>query len=161
MRNALPRGFLAVKMYGIDKLDPSRKPPPNVYGWVDEVLFSPPGLESAYCIFETQDEKNPTIERIADTLLPSIEAVGREWATFAGVSVGDGRVFTPVIVTFHSLLDPAHQAVTLELQFELKRVAVCFNRESRDSFVIHAIPNWKLVAPLGIHYTSQRVSLLA
>ena len=27
---------------------------------------NPPAPESSYCLFETQDEKNPTIERIAD-----------------------------------------------------------------------------------------------
>ena len=62
-------------------------------------LDSLPAPESSYCLFETQDEKNPTIERIADTLLPSVEAVAKQWFTFRHVSIGTRRLFLPVIVT--------------------------------------------------------------
>jgi hypothetical protein len=76
-----------------------REQQPDLWGWADAIDFDPPTLESAYCLFETQDEKNPAIERIADTLLPSVEAAGREWLTHGDVCTGDRRVFLPVIVT--------------------------------------------------------------
>jgi hypothetical protein len=67
--------------------------------WTDTEKFSPGTIESAYCVFETQDEKSPMLERIADTLLPSVEAAATDWFSHSWVSNGESRVFIPVIVT--------------------------------------------------------------
>ena len=58
------------------------------------ITFNPPAPESSYCLFETQDEKNPTIERIADTLLPSVEAVEGQAVVYVlfGMSVSEPAV---------------------------------------------------------------------
>jgi hypothetical protein len=67
--------------------------------WTDAVEFYPPAVEPAYCVFQTQDEKSPMLERIADTLLPSVEAAAADWFTHSSVSNGESRVIIPVIVT--------------------------------------------------------------
>jgi len=48
-----------------------------------------------------QDERNPMLERIADGLLPAVEAVGLEYLALKSRSRGWGenRLFLPVIVT--------------------------------------------------------------
>ena len=65
------------KLHDPRRTDVPATPRPDLWGWADAIAFNPPAPESSYCLFETQDEKNPTIERIADTLLPSVEAVGK------------------------------------------------------------------------------------
>jgi len=92
-------GFMTHKLHEPRRTDVPATPRPDPWGWADAIAFNPPAPESSYCLFETQDEKNPTIERIADTLLPSVEAVGKQWFTFRHVSIGTRRLFLPVIVT--------------------------------------------------------------
>jgi hypothetical protein len=67
--------------------------------WTDDVEFQPSTVEAAYCVFESQDEKSPMLERIADSLLPSVEAAGSDWLTHRSAVNGESRVFLPVIVT--------------------------------------------------------------
>jgi hypothetical protein len=67
--------------------------------WTDEIAFHPPSVEAAYCVFETQDEKSPMLERIADSLLPSVEAAGADWLTHGWTGNMESRVFIPVVVT--------------------------------------------------------------
>jgi hypothetical protein len=77
----------------------ARQIEPNLRGWEDDISFAPHTLESSYCLFDTQVETNPTIERACDTLLPSVEAAGSEWLTFRDVVRSESRLFMPVIVT--------------------------------------------------------------
>ena len=91
--------FVTQKLHSSVQDGPSRETPLNKWGWADTIEFEPQSMESSYCLFQSQDEKNPSIERIADTLLPSIEAAGMQWLTFRDVSANDSRLFLPVIVT--------------------------------------------------------------
>ncbi len=67
--------------------------------WTDDAKLGPPTVESAYCIFEAQDEKSPMLERIADSLLPSVESAGADWLTHNDACNGTSRIFIPVVVT--------------------------------------------------------------
>ena len=67
--------------------------------WNDDVEFWPATIEAAYCIFELQDEKSPMLEKIADSLLPSVEAAGTDWLSHTWAGNGESSVFIPVIVT--------------------------------------------------------------
>ena len=83
--------------------------------WQDIVDFYPPTKEAAYCVFETQDEKSPMIERIADTLLPSVEAVAVEWFRHTYVGNNQLRIFVPVIVTNATLYTCSFDAADIRL----------------------------------------------
>jgi hypothetical protein len=91
--------FVTQKLHDSVQSGPPREAPLNKWGWADTIEFEPQSMESSYFLFQSQDEKNPSIERIADTLLPSIEAAGMQWLTFRDVSASDSRLFLPVIVT--------------------------------------------------------------
>lgn len=69
--------------------------------WWDDADFSPDSPEAEFCVMKGQDERNPMLERIADGLLPAVEAVGAEYLTLnsrANYS-GENQLFLPVIVT--------------------------------------------------------------
>lgn len=79
--------------------------------WTDDVDFQPSTTEASYCVFESQDEKNPMLERIADSLLPSVESVGSNWLAHSNAANRESRIFVPVIVTnavlYTCVFDPA------------------------------------------------------
>lgn len=108
-------GFMAYKLDDGKPLDPAESPKQDRCGWADAVDFQPETPEASYCLFESQDEKNPALERIADTLLPSVEAVGRQWFSFGDVYSGERRVFLPVIVTNATLFTCTFDASTITL----------------------------------------------
>lgn len=81
-------------------------------GWCD-FEFEPISPESSYCVFHSQDEKCPMLERIAGTLLPAAEAAGfEELARKAGdkTSRDEWRLVIPLIVTNAKLVTGSFDA---------------------------------------------------
>jgi hypothetical protein len=104
-------GFLTNRYRDPERSDASG----DAYGWADVIDFDPPTLESPYCHFDGQDEKNPSIDRIADTLLPSVEAAASERLTHTDGYNGENRVFVPVIVTNATLYTCSFDAADVSM----------------------------------------------
>ena len=118
----------------------------DVYYWAD-TDFAPPSKEAEFCIMKGQDEKNPMLEKIADGLLPAVEAVGLEYLALISRGKGweDNRLFLPVIVTNAELrtatYDPANTSMaTGELE--------------EDKCVFASVPFIRFRKSLSTHYPS-------
>jgi len=133
-------GFMTHKLHEPRRTDVPATPRPDLWGWADAIASNPPAPESSYCLFETQDEKNPTIERIADTLLPSVEAVGKQWFTFRHVSIGTRRLFLPVIVT---------NATLYTCTFDAEKVSIADGGLSHGDFQEVAIVRFRKGLAMG------------
>jgi len=85
-------------------------------GWLDFGL-QPPSPESAFCVVRGQDERNtPMLERVADSLLPSTEAIAYEEAYLNRTK--ESRVHPlviPVLVTNASLVTCAFDPGKVDL----------------------------------------------
>ena len=76
----------------------------DVLAWVD-LDSRPSSAESSYCIVRGQADKEPMLERIASSLVESVEALASEELKFSKPSEShERRIYQPVIVTTATLL---------------------------------------------------------
>jgi hypothetical protein len=84
----------------------------DVWAWLTDDI-EPRSVEAGFCIVRGQGDKNsPMLERVADILLPSVEAVAIEEMSLEPHSpIGTNALYLPVIVTnarlYSCLFDPA------------------------------------------------------
>jgi hypothetical protein len=71
---------------------------PDISLWAD-LMATPQSEEAQFCTVRGQDEKEPMLERIADGLLQSLEAVAFEEMTLAGSTKLTRGFFVPIVVT--------------------------------------------------------------
>jgi hypothetical protein len=73
----------------------------DVWGWFD-VEVNPPSTEASFCVVKGQDDKKtPMIERIADSLLPSVEALAIQEMSLQPYknAIGKSAIYLPIIIT--------------------------------------------------------------
>jgi hypothetical protein len=87
-------------------------------GWIDQD-FEPTSQEAAYCTQKGSDEKALLIEKLADNLLPSTEAVGKEEMRINTRTPGDDhpamRVFLPMVVTNAALFSASFNSNDVDI----------------------------------------------
>jgi len=85
-----------VSLFWTDRIEPDQ----DVWGWID-LLIQPGSPESAFCVVQGQgDGQTPMLERIADILLPSVEAVALEELSFKpNKEINRCHLFVPILVT--------------------------------------------------------------
>jgi len=92
---------------------------PNVGARVKwrEFIVQPTSEEAAFCAVQGQDPKGqPMIERLADSLLPAMEAVALEELAIAGAPAKkQDRVYIPVVVTAATIHVARFDAMTVDL----------------------------------------------
>jgi hypothetical protein len=116
-------------------------------GWCD-FDFEPISPEASYCAFRTQDEKNPLLERIADTLLPAAEAVGFEDVSLKSTGEISGepwRLFMPLIVT---------NATLFTATFDADQVSMAGGRLAEGTCEFKPVPFVRFRKSLATHYPS-------
>ena len=90
----------------------------DLTGWCD-LAIEPASPESAFCVLQGQSDRDrPMLERITDSLLPSVEALAFEELAIPGYYCGGLKhIYVPLVVTTATLytvsFDPA--AVDLEV----------------------------------------------
>jgi hypothetical protein len=105
----------------------------DLFGWIDED-FEPISPEAAYCTQFGQDEKGLLLERLADSLLPAVEAVGQEEMRLNTRSLENHpamRLILPVIVT---------NAALFTAIFDAKNVSMASGRISLDDCEFREVP---------------------
>lgn len=110
--------------------------------------FEPISPESSYCVFRSQDEKYPMLERIADTLLPAAEAAGAEEMSLkAGdkTSMGEWRLFIPLIVTNSRLVTGT---------FDADQVSMAAGRLAEGTCEFIPVPFIRFRKSLATHFPS-------
>ncbi len=85
-------------------------------GWLDFSL-QPTSPESMFCVVMGQDERNtPMLEHVADSLLPSTEAIAREDAVLEGTTDPQAwSLFIPLLVTNARLFTCGFDPGTIDL----------------------------------------------
>ncbi len=114
-------------------------------GWCD-FDFDPVSPEASYCVFRTQDEKNPLLERIADALLPAAEAVGFEEMSLksaGNLSSAEWRLFMPLIVTNATLFTGT---------FDADQVSMAGGRLAEGTCEFKPVPFVRFRKSLATHY---------
>jgi hypothetical protein len=120
-------------------------------GWCD-FEFDPISSEAAYCVFRGQDERNPMLERIADDLLPAVEAVGLEEMTCKMTQpdwYSDWRLFLPVIVT---------NAALYTCVFDADRVGMNDGRLPEGSCEFKPVSFVRFRKSLATHYPAHGIT---
>lgn len=115
-------------------------------GWCD-FDFVPVTPEAAYCVFRGQDEKKPMLERIADDLMPAVEAIGYEEMTSKSsrrLLNGEWRLFLPLIVTNATLYTGT---------FDADRVSMANGRLSEGTCEFKPVPFVRFRKSLVTHYS--------
>jgi len=117
---------------------------PEFLGWSD-FDFTPGSPEAAYCLIHSQDEKNPMLERITDSLLPSVESVGhKDVALKSEVDyLCDYRLFVPLIVT---------NATLYAAEFDPEEVDMTTGRLPEGKCTFKEVPLIRFRKSLTSHY---------
>ncbi|MGO9599016.1 MAG: hypothetical protein ACLP7Q_13585 [Isosphaeraceae bacterium] len=118
----------------------------DVFWWAD-AAFAPVSIESQFCIMKGQEEKNPMLEKIADGLLPAIEAVGLEYLALNSRVEGkrDSRLFLPVIVTNANLRTATYDPMNINL---------ASGELDKDKCAFATVPFIRFRKSLSTHYPS-------
>jgi hypothetical protein len=90
----------------------------DVWGWLD-IAADPPSAQSSFCVLKGQDEKKtPMLERIADSLLPSIEALAIQEMSLQPYdnTFGKPALYLPIIITNAKLSTASFDAKNVNME---------------------------------------------
>ena len=113
--------------------------------WWHNADFLPASPEARFCVMKDQDERNPMLERIADGLLPAVEAVGLEYLSLNSRAKGRGKrqLFLPVIVT---------NAALWTAEFDPSNVSMKSGELKADKCNFTSVPFIRFRKSLSTHY---------
>lgn len=130
-----------ISAFCVQEMAAQAQPPSAWYGF----NFNPVSPESSYCVFAGQDEKSPLLERIADDLLSSVEAIGLEYIRVDGISRAiNARIFLPIIVTNVDLYTGV---------FDASRVNMSTGRLEPGDCEFQKVPLVRFRKSLATHYS--------
>ena len=114
----------------------SGSPSPPLVEWTDGGA-NPRSSESAFCVIQGQtDRQKPMLERLCDTLLPSLECLAQDGLPPPGGQAGgEALVYVPVIVTNANLMVCVFHPDNVDLESgELKGEEIAFQDQSYVRF---------------------------
>jgi hypothetical protein len=121
----------------------------TVNGWHD-FSFTPMSQETSFCVLKDDSNKQTLFERIADELLPAMEAIGIEEMTLMGdtsLALRDTMCYLPIVVTNASLYTANFDPATLDMKSGRFPVGACEFKE---------VPCIRFRKSLGTHVTMHR-----